>query len=57
MKQNLFDWGNDENIPFGLIMQTLRLAIIGQLTGPDLFKALIGKDVSLKRVQKFKAFV
>ena len=58
MKQNLFDWGNNENIPFGLIMQTLRLALIGQLSGPDLFEicALIGKDVSLKRVQKFKAF-
>jgi len=58
LKQSLFDWGNDEKIPFGLIMQTLRLAIIGQLSGPDLFQicALIGKDVSLKRVQKFKAF-
>ncbi len=35
-------------------MQTLRLAIIGQLSGPDLFKvcALLGKDVSLKRVQR-----
>ena len=58
MKQSLFDWGNNEKIPFSLIMQTLRLAIIGQLSGPDLFQicALIGKDVSLKRVQKFKSF-
>lgn len=58
MKQSLFEWGKNEKIPFGLIMQTLRLAIIGQLSGPDLFQicALIGKDVSLKRVQKFKAF-
>ena len=58
MKQSLFEWGKNEKIPFGLIMQTLRLAIIGQLSGPDLFEicALIGKDVSLKRVQKFKAF-
>ena len=58
MKQSLFDWGNNEKISFSLIMQTLRLAIIGQLSGPDLFQicALIGKDVSLKRVQQFKAF-
>ena len=58
MKQSLFDWGNNEKIPFSLIMQTLRLAIVGQLSGPDLFQicALIGKDVSLKRVQKFKSF-
>ncbi|PWH11214.1 glutamate--tRNA ligase [Bacteroidetes bacterium SCGC AAA795-G10] len=58
MKQSLFEWGKNEKIPFGLIMQTLRLAIIGQLSGPDLFKicALIGKNVSLKRVQKFKTF-
>ena len=58
MKQSLFEWGNNEKIPFGLIMQTLRLAIIGQLSGPDLFQicALIGKDVSLKRVRKFKTF-
>ena len=58
MKQSLFDWGNNEKISLSLIMQTLRLAIIGQLSGPDLFEicALIGKDVSLKRVQKFKTF-
>ena len=58
MKQSLFDWGNNEKIPFNLIMQTLRLAIIGQLSGPDLFKvcALLGKDVSLRRVEKLKAF-
>ena len=58
MKQSLFEGGKNEKIPFGLIMQTLRLAIIGQLSGPDLFQicALIGKDVSLKRVQKFKSF-
>tara|TARA_B100000886_G_scaffold330328_1_gene280669 strand:- start:109 stop:1587 length:1479 start_codon:yes stop_codon:yes gene_type:complete len=58
IKQSLFDWGNNEKISFSLIMQTLRLAIIGELSGPDLFQicALLGKDVSLKRVQKFKAF-
>ena len=58
MKQSLFDWGNKEKVPFSLIMQTLRLAIVGQLSGPDLFQicALLGKDVSLKRVEKLKAF-
>ncbi len=58
IKQALFDWGNDEKVPFGLIMQTLRLALIGQLSGPNLFSVcgLLGKDVSLKRVEKFKAF-
>ena len=59
MKQSLFEWGKNEKIPFGLIMQTLRLAIIGQLSGPDLFQicALIGKDVSLKECKNLKLFV
>ena len=52
MKQYLFDWGNNEKIPFSLIMQTLRLAIIGQLSGPDLFKVCVSvmKEAILLRV-------
>ena len=35
-------------------MQSLRLSFVGRLTGPDVFDicTLLGKDVSLKRVQR-----
>ena len=35
-------------------MQSLRLGLVGRLTGPDVFDVctLLGKDVSLKRVQR-----
>ena len=34
-------------------MQLLRIAIVGELTGPDLFLIikLLGKDVTLKRIE------
>jgi glutamyl-tRNA synthetase len=55
IKTFLFEWAKSENIPLGHIMQSLRLCLIGDLTGPDLFAvcSILGKDVILKRVKKF----
>ena len=55
LKEQLFLWANEEGVPLSVVMQSLRLSLIGTLTGPDLFEvcALLGKDVSLKRVKNF----
>jgi glutamyl-tRNA synthetase len=35
-------------------MQSLRMALVGKLTGPDLFEIckVLGKDVTLKRIDQ-----
>lgn len=55
IKTALFAWAKETNVPLGVVMQSLRLSLVGRLTGPDLFDvcALLGKDVSLKRVRDF----
>ncbi len=52
-KEELLNWAYQNNINIGTLMQSLRLSFVGRLTGPDVFEicALLGKDVSLKRVQ------
>ncbi|MEK9756339.1 MAG: glutamate--tRNA ligase [Bacteroidota bacterium] len=51
-KENLMKFGADENISFGHIMKTLRLALVGSLSGPDLFKIIdyIGAEEALQRI-------
>jgi len=55
IKNDLFQWAKDNDVPLGLVMQSFRLSLVGKLTGPDLFEicTLLGKNVSLKRVQNF----
>ncbi len=55
IKEPLFQWAKENEISLGVVMQSFRLSLVGQLTGPDLFAicTLLGKDVSLKRVQDF----
>jgi len=55
IKEELFTWAKEENVSLGIVMQSLRLSLVGRLTGPDLFEicALLGKNVSLKRVKDF----
>jgi len=54
-KLNIQGWNQTAGFPFGVIMQTLRLALVGSLTGPDLFKIceLLGKEITLRRLEKF----
>jgi glutamyl/glutaminyl-tRNA synthetase len=53
-KKQLQSWGEKEEIPFGLIMQSLRLAIVGNLRGPDILIVcgLLEKEVILERLKK-----
>jgi len=56
LKENLNVLSDDKNINFGLIMQLLRLALVGKLSGPDIIKAsiIIEKDVTLRRLANLK---
>ncbi len=53
-KQELQTWNEKADIPFGVIMQSLRLAIVGSLSGPDIFSVcgLLEKEVTLRRLKK-----
>ncbi|MDT0642693.1 glutamate--tRNA ligase [Zunongwangia sp. F363] len=47
-------WIGKKEVGFGKVMQPLRLALVGALQGPDLYKIaeLIGKEETLSRVEK-----
>lgn len=52
LKEALFSWTKKEGFSIGPIMQSLRIALVGDLSGPDLF-AIIGvleKSVTLNRI-------
>lgn len=53
-KEELLNWASQNKVNIGTLMQSLRLSFVGRLTGPDVFDicTLLGKDVSLKRVQR-----
>ena len=53
LKNELTKFGAENNISFGNIMKTLRLSLVGSLSGPDLFKiiAFIGPDETLQRIE------
>lgn len=49
------DWVEDEKIGFGRVMMPLRLSLVGEMKGPDVFKIieLVGKEKSIDRIQAF----
>ena len=49
------EWNEKEGLPFGAIMQSLRLAIVGSLSGPDIFSIceILGNEITLRRLEKF----
>ena len=51
---NITNLEQKADIQFGVIMQSLRLAIVGNLTGPDIFSVcgLLEKEVTLWKTQK-----
>ena len=53
LKNELMKFGAENNISLGNIMKTLRLSLVGSLSGPDLFKiiAFIGPDETLQRIE------
>tara|TARA_X000001036_G_scaffold417836_1_gene436156 strand:+ start:1286 stop:2773 length:1488 start_codon:yes stop_codon:yes gene_type:complete len=52
-KNKIVNYGSKNNIKLGFLMQLLRIAIVGELKGPDLFSIIkiIGKNVSLNRIE------
>jgi glutamyl-tRNA synthetase len=53
LKESLVAFGSENQISFGNIMKTLRLCIVGSLSGPDLFKIIdiIGPEETLHRIE------
>ena len=51
-KNRIINYGNENNLKLGYLMQLLRISIVGELSGPDLFSIIkiIGKSVTLKRI-------
>ncbi len=47
-------WITSNNIGFGQVMMPLRLALVGELQGPDVFDIMfmIGKSETVKRIEK-----
>ena len=58
-KENLMTWAKENDVPVGAVMQSFRLALVGKLTGPDLFQIcnLLGKELSLKRIETLIQFI
>ena len=52
IKPTLMMWAKENEISVGMLMQTFRIALVGKLTGPDLFKIynILEKKVVLKRI-------
>lgn len=53
LKEELMAFGSKNEISFGNIMKTLRLCLVGNLSGPDLFKIIeiIGPEEALSRIE------
>ena len=54
-KSEIQKWNEKAGLPFGAIMQSLRLALVGNLSGPDLFDIceVLGNEITLRRLEKF----
>jgi glutamyl-tRNA synthetase len=52
LQDKIKGWITSNNIGFGKVMMPLRLALVGDLQGPEVFEimSLIGKDETLKRI-------
>ncbi|WKS95598.1 glutamate--tRNA ligase [Riemerella columbina] len=53
IKNTLHDFATAQNLGMGKVMMPLRLALVGELKGPDIpdLMAIIGKDASLSRIR------
>jgi glutamyl-tRNA synthetase len=54
LSEKVKGWITSENIGFGKVMMPLRLALVGEMKGPDVFDILsiLGKKESISRIQK-----
>ena len=55
LKTEVKGWITKEGIGFGKVMMPLRLALVGDLKGPDVFDIMymIGKEETVKRIETF----
>ena len=53
LQSEVKEWINKKGVGFGKVMQPLRLALVGDLKGPDLFQIMfmIGRDETVKRIE------
>ena len=54
LKDLLIVWAEENEINIGVVMQCFRVALVGKLSGPDLFEIckLLNKDIILIRISK-----
>lgn len=52
-------WITSENIGFGKVMMPLRLALVGEMKGPEVFDivSILGKEESIYRIEKAIEFI
>ena len=53
LQSEIKDWITKKGVGFGKVMQPLRLALVGDLKGPDLFHIMfmIGRDAAVRRIE------
>jgi glutamyl-tRNA synthetase len=56
LKSAISVWGEKNNCNMGILMQALRIALVGSLSGPDLIDIMnvLKKDVTLVRIDHFR---
>lgn len=54
LSEKIKGWITSENIGFGKIMMPLRLALVGEMKGPEVFDiiSVLGKEESISRIRK-----
>ncbi|MDC8002325.1 glutamate--tRNA ligase [Aequorivita todarodis] len=59
LSEQVKGWITSENIGFGKVMMPLRLALVGEMKGPEVFDILsiLGKEESVSRIEKAIDFI
>ena len=59
LSEKIKGWITSQEIGFGKVMMPLRLALVGEMKGPDVFDiaSLLGKVETIKRVENTIAFL
>ncbi|QQX77621.1 MULTISPECIES: glutamate--tRNA ligase [Aequorivita] len=59
LSEKVKGWITSENIGFGKVMMPLRLALVGEMKGPDVFDifSILGKEESISRIEKAISYI
>ena len=59
IKLDIENYAKRRNLGFGKILGLIRLAIVGELSGPDLFETIeiVGQTASIKRIKALANFL